>query len=135
MSNEKKEITKREAQTPTEVERTKNRKVYITDVDIYERGDDTTILLADMPGVDEKSVNINLEKNVLTITGCVKPEISNSYKLVYAEYDTGDYQRAFTLSNEIDIDKIGATMKNGVLRLVLPKAEAAKPRKIEVTVG
>ena len=71
----------------------------------------------------------------MTITGCVKPEISNGHKLVYAEYDTGDYQRAFTLSNEIDIDKIEASVQNGVLRLSLPKAEAAKPRKIEVKGG
>ena len=135
MSSKRNEVTKREAQTPTEVERTKNRKIYITDVDIYESADDTTVLLADMPGVDEKSVDINLEKNVLTITGYVQPEISDGHKLVYAEYDTGDYQRAFTLSNEINRDKIEATLKDGVLRLILPKAEAAKPRKIGVKVG
>lgn len=134
MSNKRKEITKREAQTPAEVERTQSRKVYLTDVDIYERGDET-IILADMPGVDEKSVDINLEKNILTLTGCVNPVKYNGHKLAYAEYDVGDYQRSFTLSNEIDIDKIEASVENGLLRLVLPKAEAAKPRKISVRAG
>ena len=134
MSHKRKEITKREAQTPAGVERTQSRKVYLTDVDIYERGDET-IILADMPGVDEKSVDINLEKNILTLTGCVNPGKYNGHKLAYAEYDVGDYQRSFTLSNEIDIDKIEASVENGLLRLVLPKAEAAKPRKISVRAG
>jgi HSP20 family molecular chaperone IbpA len=52
---------------------------------------------------------------------------------MYSEYETGDYERAFTLSDEIDRDKIAATVKNGVLRLELPKAEKAKPKKIAIT--
>lgn len=134
MSDKKQELVKKEAQTPAKVEHTKNRKVYLPKVDIYERGDDT-ILLADMPGVDQKAVDINLDKNVLTITGTIKSDSYNDYRLAYAEYEVGDYQRSFTLSNEIDTNNIDATMKNGVLRLVLPKAEAAKPKKITVNAG
>ena len=134
MATSQKETTKREAQTPTEVERTQNRKVYLPNVDIYERGDNT-ILLADMPGVDEKSVDINLEKNLLTITGTIGINSYGDHRLAYSEYDIGDYERAFTLSNEIDIDRIEASVKNGVLRLILPKAEAAKPKKIAVKAG
>jgi len=76
-----------------------------------------------------------LDKNVLTITGSIVSDEMKDYRLAYAEYETGDYQRAFTLSNEIDIQKIEASVKNGVLRLVLPKAEAAKPKKIIVQAG
>lgn len=134
MADQKQELVKKEAHTPRELERTQNRKVFVPKVDIFERGDDT-ILLADIPGVDEKSVDINLDKNVLTITGSIISDEIKDYRLAYAEYETGDYQRAFTLSNEIDIQKIEATVKNGLLRLVLPKAEAAKPKKITVRAG
>ena len=134
MADNKQELAKKETQTPAKVERTTNRKLFVPKVDIYERGEDT-ILLADMPGVDQKSVDINLDKNVLTITGNIQKNKFDNYRLAYAEYETGDYQRSFTLSNEIDTNKIEATMKNGVLRLVLPKAEAAKPKKISVRAG
>lgn len=134
MADKKQDLMKKEAQTPTEVERTQDRKVFIPNVDIFQRGEDT-ILLADMPGVDEKSVDINLDKNILTISGTIEAKESENHKLVYSEYGLGDYERAFTLSNEIDADRIHATVKNGVLRLVLPKAESAKPKKITVAAG
>ncbi|MGA1824675.1 MAG: Hsp20/alpha crystallin family protein [bacterium] len=130
----KKELKKQETKFPAEVERTRNRKTFVPLVDIYERGDDT-ILLANIPGVDENSIDIDLDKNVLTITGKTEPEKLDNYRLAYAEYEKGDYQRSFTLSNEIDTNKIEAVMKNGVLRLVLPKAEEAKPKKIAVKAG
>ena len=131
---DKKEITKQETKFPAEIERTRNRKTFVPLVDIYERGDDT-ILLANMPGVNEKSVDIDLDKNVLTITGKAEFEKLENHRLAYAEYEQGDYQRSFTLSNEIDTNKIEAVAKNGVLRLVLPKAEEAKPKKIAVKAG
>lgn len=131
---DKKELTKQESTFPAEIEQTRNRRTFVPKVDIYERGDDT-ILLANMPGVDEKSIDINLDKNVLTITGRVEAEEPDHHRLAYAEYDTGDYQRSFTLSNEINTNKIDAIVKNGVLRLVLPKAEEAKPKKIAVKAG
>lgn len=131
MAETSKEIRKKEAQTPEGVERTRDRKVFIPNVDILERKEDI-ILIADMPGVDEKSLDITLEKNLLTINGYVEPEIPENHKLVYAEYSVGDFQRSFTLSDEINRDKIEATVKNGVLKLVLPKAETAKVKKIAV---
>lgn len=126
-----KEIQKKEAATPEGVERTRPRKVYTPAVDILERKDDI-VVTADMPGVDEKSVDITLEKNVLTIYGMVEPQFPQGQRLALSEYGVGDYQRAFTLSEEVDRDRINASVKNGVLRLVLPKAAAAKARKIEV---
>jgi len=131
MTDTARELQKKEAAAPEGVERTRPRKVYTPAVDILERKDDI-IVTADMPGVDEKTVDITLEKNVLTITGSVTPVFPDSHRLMLSEYGVGDYQRAFTISEEVDRDRINATVKNGVLQLILPKAAAAKTRKIEV---
>ncbi|MEJ2696341.1 MAG: Hsp20/alpha crystallin family protein [Candidatus Sulfobium sp.] len=127
-----KELEKKEAELQTGVERTRATKVYTPSVDIIERKDDN-IVVADMPGVDEKSVDVTLEKNVLTIYGRVEPAIPENHRLVVSEYNIGDYQRVFTISDEIDREGIRASVNNGVLRLTLPKAEIVKTRKIEVT--
>jgi HSP20 family molecular chaperone IbpA len=127
-------VEKSEVHTPAETERTHERPVFIPRTDIYER-DDGLVLLADMPGVDEHSVEINVDHRVLTVTGRVAPEQVTGHRLTYAEYETGDFERSFTLNEEVDLDRISATVKNGVLRLVLPKSEAAKPKKIAVTAG
>ncbi len=113
-------------------ESTRNVPVFIPAVDIYESQDSLT-LVADMPGVPLENVDIDLDADQLTIRGTVPLRAENSGKVLFQEYCTGDYYRQFTLSNEIDRAKIQASMKDGVLRLVLPKAEAAKPRKITVT--
>lgn len=131
MANNIKEVQKKEAELQTGVERTRATRVYTPYVDILERKDDI-VVMADMPGVDEESVDITLEKNVLTIYGKVEPSIPANYRLVTAEYNVGDYQRVFTLSDEIDREGIQASVKNGELRLVLPKSEKMKTRKIEV---
>lgn len=126
-----KEMQKREASSPVETERTKNMKVFIPRVDICETRD-AIVLLADMPGVDEKAIDITLEKNVLTLSGKVEPDTHEGYRSAYVEYEAGDYERAFTLSDEIDRDRIEASVKNGILKLTLPKAEPVKLRKINV---
>ena len=112
-------------------ERIRNVKTFVPRVDIYENKD-SLFLLADMPGVDEKTVDIELEKNVLTITGRVENGQVKDAAMIYSEYEIGDYERVFTLSDQIDRDKIVATVKNGVLRLELPKAEEVKPKKIAI---
>ena len=132
MTDTNKDLVKKEAGVPEGVDRTKPRKVFKPDVDIIEEKEET-VLTADLPGVDEKSLDITLEKNVITIRGRVETEIPAGCRLAYGEYEVGDYERAFTLSDEVDKDKIQATIKNGVLKLVLPKAAAAKARKIAIT--
>lgn len=112
-------------------ERIRNVKTFVPRVDIYENKD-SLFLIADMPGVDEKTVDIELEKNILTITGRVENGQVKDGGIMYSEYEIGDYERVFTLSDEIDRDKIVATVKNGVLRLELPKAEKVKPKKIAI---
>lgn len=124
-------IQKQEAHDLEGVERTRTRRVYIPRVDIYETGD-AVVLLADMPGVNENDVDITLEKNVLTITGYVEARERDDYSLAYSEYSEGDYERTFALSNEVDRNGIEAIMKNGVLKLTLPKSEEMKARKIAV---
>jgi len=131
MAEATKEIEKKEAQSPERVERTWSTRTYSPQVDIIERKEDI-VVIADMPGVDDKSVDINLEKNLLSIYGRVEEEDFRGFSPAYAEYGIGDYERVFTLSDEVDRDRIDATVKNGVLTIVLPKAEKMKSRKISV---
>jgi HSP20 family molecular chaperone IbpA len=135
MATENKELQTQEVEkqeiTTNGAERTRARKAYVPRADIFETGTEI-IVVADMPGVDENSVDITLEKNVLSINGLVELTQSDSYSLAYAEYEVGDYFRRFTLSDEVDQDNIQATVKNGVLRLHLPKAGPAQARKIAV---
>lgn len=134
MSNDTQDTRKKEVATGQGEERTRQRKVYMPAVDILEGKDGTTVI-ADMPGVDDSTVDVTIEKNILEIYGKVEPDIPQDMRLAGSEYGIGDYHRRFTLSDEIDRDRIQATVKNGVLRLILPKAEKAKTRKIEVKAG
>jgi HSP20 family protein len=103
-------------------------------VDIFESEEKIT-LLADMPGVASDNVSIDLHENQLTVSGEVEPLTSEKEEYLLQEFETGTFHRQFTLSDRIDQNAITATVKDGVLRLVLPKAEKAKPRKIEVKAG
>lgn len=132
MTVEKKEMKKKEVEIEKGIDRISSAMVFTPAVDIIEHTNDI-VLIADMPGVDEKSVDLTLEKNLLTIHGHVENETPDKFKLLISEYGLGDYERTFKLSDEIDRDKIHASVKDGVLKLVLPKAEKAKAKKIPVT--
>ena len=137
MSEEKalqiEETEKREV-AETGAERTRDRLAFVPRADVYEV-DDAIVVVADMPGVDENSVDITLEQDVLTINGYVEPEYPEGYELTSAEYRIGDFTRAFTLSDKIDRENIEATVSNGVLRLRLPKLSEARKRTITVKAG
>jgi HSP20 family molecular chaperone IbpA len=122
---------KSEVAAQNNAEQTRAHKVYMPRTDIYE-SQEHLLLLADMPGVKQDGIDITLEQNILTIHGHVDPPELPGYSLTYAEYGIGDYKRVFALSNEIDRDGIQATIKNGVLKLVLPKSKRTMPRKISV---
>jgi HSP20 family molecular chaperone IbpA len=92
-------------------------------------------LLADLPGVKAKDLKIDLNNNVLTLTADETLPEGSGEKDVFREYRTGRYYRQFTLSDTIDQSKIEAVLKDGVLRLALPKVEAATPRKITIKAG
>lgn len=134
MSEETKtmEVEKQEVIT-NNGERTRERRAFIPRTDIYETND-AIFVVADMPGVSEQSVDITLEKNILSIQGLVEPMYPEGYSVAYAEYEDGDFQRKFTLNNQIDQDKIEATLREGVLRLKLPKIVPTQ-RKISVNAG
>jgi len=103
-------------------------------VDIFERGD-TTVIVADMPGVTPDDVDVTLERQILTLSGQIRAHVPDGYRRLSSEYQEGDYKRVFTLSAEVDQSKIKANFRNGVLRLELPRAAEAKPKKISVKAG
>ena len=125
---------KEKQEVKKEGEGTRPGPVFIPAVDILENVNEITVL-ADMPGVESKNVDIDLRDNQLTIIGRVEPIEKEKEVSLYKEFNWGDYFRQFTLSNVIDQVKITAKMDNGVLKLVLPKVEKAKPQKIKVVTG
>jgi HSP20 family molecular chaperone IbpA len=100
-------------------------------VDIFEDANAITVL-ADMPGVKPGHLKVDLHEGVLTITGHGEAPDSPNEVAVIQEYRAGTFQRSFTLPEAIDQAQIQATLKQGVLRLRLPKAEQAKPRQIKI---
>jgi HSP20 family protein len=122
---------KEKAEVTTPAEQTRPGLVFTPAVDIFETEKEIT-LLADMPGVTSGDLNIDLRDNTLTLDGEVQAPESASEVDVIREYRTGKYYRQFTLSQVIDQAKIDAELKEGVLRLRLPKVEAATPRRIAV---
>ena len=119
------------AKQPQGTERTRGRVVYAPRVDIIETAD-ALELFADMPGVTRDSVEITLEQRVLRIYGRADISLPDNVGPVYVEYQPGDYERSFTLSEAVDDNGIEARVRNGVLQLKLPKAGAAKTQRIEV---
>jgi HSP20 family protein len=121
-----------EMAAPTEgAERTRARPVYAPHTDIFET-EDGLVILADMPGVSPDGVDVTLERNVLTIRGRTEDSPPQGFSPVYLEYQPGDYERVFTLSEDIEAERIEAGVKNGVLRLFLPKAGPAQTKRIQV---
>jgi len=128
---ESKALQSKEKVTLNIAEQTKPGIVFTPAVDIFESEKELT-LLADMPGVKSEKLTIGINKNILTLSGEVDAPEGENETEVLREYDTGKYLREFTLSNEIDQTKIDAILKDGVLRLTLPKVEEVTPRKITV---
>jgi HSP20 family molecular chaperone IbpA len=117
-----------------EAERASSRPVFRPRVDILDM-QDAVVLVADLPGVAENGADVTLEKNVLTIRGTVVPPAADGLQDVATEYGIGDFERVFTLTDEIDRSAIEATMRDGVLRVRLPRAKQAASRKISVKAG
>ncbi len=128
---EKELQAKAKEEAPAKAERVRPGRVFLPAVDIFETPE-ALIMEADMPGVAADKVTVDLHDNHLVITGEVGPPVGSGETVVEQEYYTGDFQREFHVGSLIDQGKIQATMKDGVLHLVLPKVEKAKPRKIEV---
>ncbi|MBF0119095.1 MAG: Hsp20/alpha crystallin family protein [Desulfobacterales bacterium] len=131
MADSKELQVKEKAKVPTTGEQTKPGLRFTPAVDIFETEKEITVL-ADMPGVKVNDLTIDLRDNVLTLEGDVAPFEGPDEKDVMIEFEVGKYWRQFTISEVIDQSKIDANLKNGVLRLRLPKVEKAQPRKITV---
>ena len=112
-------------------ENTRKNDQYISPlVDIFEAEDGLT-LIADMPGLDDKSLDVSFDQGVLTISGDAPAGAGDFH---YQEFAMAGYWRQFLLSDAFDVEKAKASIKHGVMTLEIPKAEAAKPKKIEVSV-
>jgi HSP20 family protein len=120
---------KREVEKKTEG--TIPARVFVPVTDIFETPEALTVVL-EMPGVDRNSIEANVENDIVTIEGRIDFTKYEGMQPVYTEYNVGHYVRSFQISNKIDQGKISAEMKDGVVTLVLPKAEQAGPRKIKV---
>jgi HSP20 family protein len=108
-----------------------DRRTFVPQVDIVEVPDGI-VLYADLPGLAEDQLDVTVDRNLLTIRGRIAETVPEGYEPLHQEYGVGDYERAFTLSNEVDRDGIAARFENGVLRLHLPKTRQPAPRKILV---
>ena len=124
-------LTREARDIATTTEATRPGVLLTPPVDIFEDRNAITVL-ADMPGVQPGHLKIDLHEGVLTITGHADAPEGPNEIAVLQEYRAGTFQRSFTLSEAIDQGQIQATLKHGVLRLRLPKAEQAKPRQIKI---
>lgn len=98
------------------------KRTYVPAVDIV-NGENETLVVADMPGAGSGDVEIMVEKNILTVKASVAPVEYEGKSLVYSEYGVGNYERSFSLSENVKTDGITAEMKNGILRIHIPKAK------------
>jgi HSP20 family protein len=121
---QKRELEKKE-------ETTVPARVFVPTADIYETPDALTVVM-EMPGVDKGNLDVRVEDDVLKVEGKLDFSKYQGLQPVYTEYNIGHYARSFSLSSKIDQSKIGAELKDGVLSLVLPKVQEAKPRTIQV---
>src|SRR5215468_10165293 len=117
---QKREVEKKE-------ESTVPARAYLPYADIFETGNALTVVL-EMPGVDRQQVDITVDDGVLRVYGQLDFSKYQELQPLYTEYNIGNFSRTFQLSNKIDQNKISAEMKDGILTLVLPKAEEAKTR-------
>jgi HSP20 family protein len=121
---EKKELVSKE-------EKTVPARYYVQNTDIYETDDALTVVM-EIPGVEKKDLEVNIENDVLRVEGRVDFAKYEGLEPLYTEYNVGHFARAFTLSNKIDQQQISAQLDDGVLTLTLKKAKEAMPRKIAI---
>jgi HSP20 family molecular chaperone IbpA len=117
-----------------ETRREQDARSAIPRVDVYEDASGIT-LLADLPGVPRDKLELKVEGDTLLVEGTVQPQTPEGLEAVYAEVRVPRYRRSFTLSRELDSQRIDANLKDGVLTLRIPKAEHAQPRRITVQAG
>jgi HSP20 family molecular chaperone IbpA len=103
-------------------------RVFQPVADIFETAQALTVIM-EMPGVDKSNVDVSVENDILTVEGRVNFSNYEGLQPLYTEYNIGHYARSFQLSSKIEQESISAQLSDGVMTLVLPKAEKAKPRR------
>jgi HSP20 family protein len=121
---EKKELVSKE-------EKTVPARYYVQNTDIHETDDALTVVM-EIPGVEKKDIEVNIENDVLRVEGRIDVAKYEGLEPLYTEYNVGHFARAFTLSNKIDQQQISAQLNDGVLTLTLKKAKEAIPRRIAI---
>ncbi len=130
------DVTRAPERNPAEAapEATRSRPVWRPLTDIVETKDGIQVIV-ELPGVSPQDVDLTVEKRVLTIRARAQTIEPERLRLVHAEYQPGDFERAFTFSDEFDLERIDAQMKNGVLTLTVPRTEATRPKSITIKAG
>jgi HSP20 family protein len=123
VQNKKELVSKEEKTVPA--------RYYVPATDIYETEDALTVVM-EVPGVERKDIDINLERDVIRVEAHIDPAKYEGLDPLYTEYNVGHFARSFTLSGKIDQQQIGAQLEDGVLTLTLRKAKDAMPRRIEI---
>lgn len=133
MADQQLQPTEKQEVSPAGGELTREGLYFTPAVDICET-DKELLVLVDMPGVANDNVDIDLKEDILSIVGRVSEQEEQGQWLLN-EYRKGNYFRTFRVTDAVDQQKISASMSDGVLKLTLPKAEKAVPRKIPITAG
>lgn len=135
MNEQTHQVSKKEESRPAPRSEREGREglTLMPPVDVLEDANGIT-LYADMPGVPKDKLELQVETDTLTIEGEVALDVPEGMDATHAEVSRPRYRRVFTLSRELDTEKVSAAFNNGVLKLTIPKAEHAQPRKIEVKV-
>ena len=110
-----------------------NEAALLPPVDVFEDAAGIT-LYADLPGVPRDKLSLQVEGDALTIEGEVSLDAPEGLEATHAEVSLARYRRVFTLSKELDTEKVEAELHNGVLKLRIPKAAHAQPRRIEIKI-
>jgi HSP20 family protein len=131
MAHDQELQVQRKREVDSKQEATVPARVFVPMTDIFETDQALTVIL-EMPGVARDNVNVNVENDVLSIEGRIDFAKYEGLQPVYTEYNIGHYARSFRIASTIDQDRISAEMNDGVMTLTLPKAEKAKPRRINV---
>jgi HSP20 family molecular chaperone IbpA len=108
-----------------------DRTLFTPPIDIYE-SDEGLVLIADLPGVSVKTLELQVQNNKLTLLGRVAKPAPEGARLLHKEYEEGDFLRSFILSEDVDHERVTARLNDGVLEVVLPRAAKSAPRRIEV---
>lgn len=134
MSHEVQTSSPTQAATRGGNEQQAQQRFVVPPVDVFEN-DASITLLADLPGVTREQLHVRVDGDSLVLEATASTAGPENMELVYGELQSPAYRRQFTLSRELDTQRIDAQLRDGVLRLTIPKAEEARPRRIQVQVG